>query len=222
MNSSLLHLVVFIVGLAVGLYVQKILQKDHFQNYSSCDSCGQESPCGCDQPKPKNRPHPRSDTSMWPSWPGKSNASANTNANANDASRPAPECKQPNMSNYVLKSSIPPCPAVPDLSNYILKSECPPVPDLSNYVLKSSIPKQNPVILDCSKCQKGSGECPPCPRPRCPEVKCPPATKCPSCPPCARTRCPPAVVKCKAEETVSDSFVRPYLAPLSYKGFGSD
>lgn len=220
MNSSLLPLVLFVVGLLVGLYAQTLLQKDHFQNYSSCDSCGQESPCGCDKPMPKKRRH-HSDDSMWPSWSNKSNSTSNA-TNTNDVSRPAPECKQPNMSNYVLKSSIPPCPAVPDLSNYILKSECPPVPDLSNYVLKSSIPKQNPVILDCSKCQKGSGECPPCPRPRCPEVKCPPATKCPSCPPCARTRCPPAVVKCKAEETVSDSFVRPYLAPLSYKGFGSD
>ena len=136
-----------------------------------------------------------------------------------------PECKQPNMSNYVLKSSIPPCPAVPDLSNYILKSECPPVPDLSNYVLKSSIPKQNPVILDCSKCQKPKGECPPCPRPRCPEVKCPEPTKCPACAPCPRATCPPAVVKCKAEEqddSWSESLIRPYMAPLSYRGFGTD
>jgi hypothetical protein len=134
-----------------------------------------------------------------------------------------PECKQPNMSKYVLKSSIPPCPACPDLSNYILKSECPPVPDLSNYVLKSSIPKQNPVILDCSKCQKPKGECPPCPRARCPEVKCPPATKCPACAPCPRTTCPPAVVKCKAEDVVPSSqyLVRPYMAPMG-SGFGMD
>jgi hypothetical protein len=159
-----------------------------------CDTCGKADPCGCEKPRPR-------------------------------PIRPAcPECKQPNMSNYVLKSSIPPCPAVPDMSNYILKSECPPVPDLSNYVLKSSIPKQNPVILDCSKCQKPSGDCPPCPRPRCPEVKCPPATKCPSCAPCPRQSCPPAVVKCKAEDVVPDSssVVRPYLAPLSYRGFGME
>ena len=133
-----------------------------------------------------------------------------------------PECKQPNMSKYVLKSSIPPCPSMPDMSNYMLKSECPPVPDLSNYVLKSSIPKQNPVILDCSKCQKPRGECPPCPRARCPEVKCPEPTKCPTCAPCPRTKCPPAVVKCKAEESPAsdDSLVRPYLAPLSFSTFG--
>lgn len=131
-----------------------------------------------------------------------------------------PDCKQPNMSKYVLKSSIPPCPAVPDMSNYILKSECPPVPDLSNYVLKSSVPKQQPVVLDCSKCQKPKGDCPPCPRARCPDTKCPEPTKCPPCAPCPRQSCPPAVVKCKAENVVDDSLVRPYLAPLSMRGFG--
>lgn len=131
-----------------------------------------------------------------------------------------PECKQPDMSKYVLKSSIPPCPAVPDMSNYILKSECPPVPDLSNYILKSSVPKQQPVVLDCSKCQKPKGECPPCPRARCPETKCPEPTKCAPCAPCPRQTCPPAVVKCKAENAVDDSLVRPYLAPMSFRGFG--
>jgi hypothetical protein len=132
-----------------------------------------------------------------------------------------PPCRQPDLSKYVLKSTIPPCPQCPDISNYMLKSECPPVPDLSNYVLKSSIPKQQPVILDCSKCNKPKGECPPCPRPRCPEVKCPEPTKCSACAPCPRQVCPPAVVKCKAEEIVSDN-VRPYLTPLSYRGFGMD
>lgn len=191
-----IHLIViFIIGLIVGHFLSKFYPYEGFQSGGSmCDTCGHADPCGCEKPRPR-------------------------------PIRPAcPECKQPNMSNYVLKSSIPPCPAVPDMSNYILKSECPPVPDLSNYVLKSSIPKQNPVILDCSKCQKPSGECPPCPRPRCPEVKCPPATKCPSCAPCPRQSCPPAVVKCKAEDVVPDSnsVVRPYLAPLSYRGFGMD
>jgi len=197
MTSSIIHYVgLFIIGLAVGLFLSK--QVDRFENYNdTCDTCGQQSPCGCPQPKPKPTP------------------------DANGSKHPA-TCKQPDMNKYVLKSSIPPCPAVPDLSNYILKSECPPVPDLSNYVLKSSIPKQNPVILDCSKCQKPKGECPPCPRPRCPEVQCPEPTKCPSCPPCKRTPCPPATVKCKVEDEVPQSLVRPYLAPLSYKGFGTD
>jgi hypothetical protein len=194
MTPSILHMLgIFVVGLALGLYLSGLLKKEGFQNYlTKCDSCGDDSPCNCPKPSPR--------------------------------SPACPECKQPDMSKYVLKSSIPPCPACPDLSNYILKSECPPVPDLSSYVLKSSVPKQNPVILDCSKCQKPKGECPPCPRPRCPEVKCPPQTKCPACAPCPRQTCPPAVVKCKAEEVVpaSESLVRPYLAPLSYRGFGMD
>jgi hypothetical protein len=198
MTPSTFHLLgIFVVGLAVGLFLSKMMNQEGFQDAgSSCDSCGESSPCGCSKPKPKPRP-------ICPA---------------------CPDCKQPDMSKYVLKSSIPPCPSLPDMSNYILKSECPPVPDLSNYVLKSSIPKQNPVILDCSKCQKPKGDCPPCPRPRCPEVKCPEPTKCPTCAPCPRQSCPPAIVKCKAEDVSPDSnsVVRPYLAPLSYRGFGMD
>lgn len=195
---SPIHLIlVLIVGIVIGLTLSKFVLHEGFEDSSSCNACGNQSPCGC--PKPEPRP-------------------------IRPASGGDKQCKQPDMSKYVLKSSIPPCPAVPDLSNYILKSECPPVPDLSNYVLKSSIPKQNPVILDCSKCQKPKGECPPCPRPRCPEVTCPPAQKCPACAPCPRQTCPPAVVKCKAENTVpdSDSVVRPYLAPLNFRGFGME
>lgn len=130
-----------------------------------------------------------------------------------------PPCRQPDMSKYVLKTTIPPCPAGPDLSNYMLKTECPPVPDLSKYVLKSSIPKQQPVIIDNSACKKDVGECPPCPRARCPEVKCPPPMSCPPAAPCPRSVCPQTTVKCKAEG-VSDSTVRPYLAPLNMSVFG--
>ena len=193
-NSTIPLLITLVVGLIIGVYFSRLMKKEGFESYGGrCDNCGGDSPCNC--PKPSPRP-------ICPA---------------------CGECKQPDMSKYVLKSSIPPCPACPDLSNYILKSEFPPVPDLSNYVLKSSIPKQNPVILDCSKCQKAKGECPPCPRPRCPEVKCPPATKCPACSPCPRTTCPPAVVKCKAEEVVPSNqyLVRPYLTPLG-STFGSD
>ena len=132
---------------------------------------------------------------------------------------PCPPCREPDLSKYVLKSTVPPCPPMPDLSKYMLKTECPPVPDLSNYVLKSSVPKPQPVILDCSKCNKPSGECPPCPRPRCPEVRCPEPTKCPPPAPCPRQVCPPTVVKCKAEDAPVQQ-VRPYLAPLSVTGFG--
>jgi len=103
-----------------------------------------------------------------------------------------------------------------DMSKYMLKTECPPVPDLSKYVLKSSIPAQQPIIIDTSADSSKCGECPPCPRPRCPEVKCPPPTVCPAAAPCPRQTCPETEVKCKAVEKDS-SPVRPFLAPL---GFG--
>ena len=133
---------------------------------------------------------------------------------------PCPPCREPDLSKYVLKSSVPPCPAMPDMSQYMLKSECPPTPDLSRYVLKSSIPKPQPIIVDNSACRKEGGECPPCPRPRCPEVKCPPPTKCPPPAPCPRPVCPPQVVKCKTEQAYTDR-VRPFLAPLGMPAFGS-
>ena len=108
----------------------------------------------------------------------------------------------------------------PDMSNYMLKTECPPVPDLSQYVLKSSIPPPQPIIIDTSAdTEKKCGDCPPCPRPRCPEIKCPPPTVCPACPPCARASCPQTVVKCRAED--SDTQVRPFLSPLSSPAFSS-
>jgi hypothetical protein len=132
-----------------------------------------------------------------------------------------PPCRAPDLSKYVLKSTIPPCPSCPDMSNYMLKTECPPVPDLSKYVLKSSIPKQQPVIIDNSACKKDAGVCPPCPRPRCPEVKCPQPTVCPPPAPCPRPVCPPTTVKCKAEESMPSSTVRPFLAPLNFGTFGS-
>jgi hypothetical protein len=148
-------------------------------------------------------------------------------AKCDDCGGPAP-CKDhpsscpptPDMSKYVLKSSIPPCPAAPDMNNYMLKSECPPVPDLSQYVLKSSIPKQQPIIIDTSEDRKEKcGECPPCPRPRCPEMRCPPATVCPAPPPCPRAVCPQTTVKCRSEE-VDSTPVRPFLAPLGVTAFG--
>jgi len=127
----------------------------------------------------------------------------------------------PDLTQYVLKTSIPPCQSPPDLDNYMLKSECPPVPDLSQYVLKSSVPAQQPIIIDTSEDLKAKcGECPPCPRPRCPEVKCPPPTVCPAAAPCPRAVCPQTTVKCKTEE-VDSSPVRPFLAPLGVAGYGN-
>jgi hypothetical protein len=130
-----------------------------------------------------------------------------------------PPCKTPDLSKYVLKSSIPPCPAAPDMTNYMLKTECPPVPDLSKYVLKASIPKQQPVIIDNSACKKDAGECPPCPRPRCPTVTCPPQVSCPAPAPCPRTVCPTTTVKCKADPQYNDT-VRPFLSPLNMTPYG--
>jgi len=189
-----LTIVPMIAVLLVGVILGIMFQRKSFEGFDSgsmrCGSCDREAPCGCDKPDP--RP-------LCPS---------------------CPPCREPDMSKYVLKTTIPPCPPMPDMNSYILKSQVPPVPDLSNYVLKSSIPKPQPVILDCSKCNKPKGDCPPCPRPRCPEVKCPPPTKCPACAPCPRATCPPAVVKCKAEQPSEG--VRGFLAPLSYRGFGMD
>lgn len=133
---------------------------------------------------------------------------------------PCPRTIEPDLSKYILKSQVPSTNSLmPDMTNYMLKTECPPVPDLSKYVLKSSIPKPQPVIIDNGSCMKEAGECPPCPRARCPEVKCPPPTKCAPPAPCPRPVCPPTVVKCKSEES-SGSTVRPFLAPLNMSGFG--
>ena len=182
-----------------------------FSDARPCNKCGAPSAmCGCKKSSCNSCGKPKSSCEC-------SGASSSKCAPV----APCPRVMEPDLSKYILKSQIPTCnrAPMPDMSNYMLKTECPPVPDLSKYVLKSSIPKQQPVILDCSKCKKPSGECPPCPRPRCPEVKCPEPTKCAPCAPCARQSCPPAVVKCKAEE-VPNSTVRPYLAPLSFSGFG--
>ena len=126
----------------------------------------------------------------------------------------------PDMSKYIMKSSIPPPTQCPDMSMYMLKTECPPAADLSHYVLKSSIPKPEPIIIDNSSCSKNCGDCPPCPRPRCPEINCPAAPSCPACAPCARQKCPEKTLKCKSEDADNDP-VRPYLTPLSVTGFGS-
>ena len=60
----------------------------------------------------------------------------------------------PDLTKYVLKTSIPPPIKCPDMSQYMLKTECPPVQDLSQYVLKSSVPTAEPVIVDTSSCNK--------------------------------------------------------------------
>jgi hypothetical protein len=181
-----------LLGVLIGMILNRaFVQGKVREGFDSVPSCN-----SCSKPAPCGCPNPR------------------------PMCAPCPPCRDPDMSQYVLKSSIPPCPSMPDLSKYMLKTECPSVPDLSQYVLKSSVPKQQPVILDCTKCNKPRGECPPCPRPRCPEVKCPPPTKCAPPAPCPRPVCPPTVVKCKSEESTQPT-VRPFLAPLNMQSFGS-
>lgn len=195
----LLALAVLILGVGFGFgkYVGGRSLRENFTG-SVCNVCNKlPNNCGCPKPKPEYEPKKPVDYTQFT----------------------CPPCKEPDMSKYVLKATIPPCPAMPDLSKYMLKTACPPVPDLSRYVLKSSIPKQQPVIIDNSSCNKEGGECPPCPRARCPEVKCPPPTVCPPAAPCPRQVCPATTVKCKAEGP-NDSEVRPFLAPLSMSTFG--
>ena len=191
-QAGIILLVTLLIGVTLGAGFMKSasMRREGFVGTSnSCNLCGRGRPCGC-------RGAGGAGFSLGSSCP-----------------------PMPDMSKYVLKSTIPPCPQFPDISEYMLKSECPPVPDLSKYILKSSIPKPQPIIIDSSACQKQCGDCPPCPRPRCPVVKCPPPTKCAPPAPCPRPVCPPTQVRCKAEEAPSSS-VRPYLAPLSVSGYG--
>jgi len=125
-------------------------------------------------------------------------------------------CPMPDPSKYVLKSTIPPCPPMPDMSRYMLKTECPPQPDMSKYVLKSSVPKCPPCISSCSKPCK-IGECPPCPRPRCPVVRCPDPKPCPACPAVQVAPCAEPKVQCKAAYEPQNN-VRPMLASTSTFG----
>jgi hypothetical protein len=134
---------------------------------------------------------------------------------------PAPEhpdrnqCPQIDWSKYVLKSSIPPCPPQPDMSRYMLKSECPAPPDMSKYILKSAVPPCPPCISTCNKPCK-IGECPPCPRPRCPVVQCPEPKACPPCAPVEPPRCTEPKVSCKADYKPEEPWmVRPLLASIS-------
>jgi hypothetical protein len=126
-------------------------------------------------------------------------------------------CPDPDPSLWVLKATVPPCPPMPDMSKYMLKTECPPLPDMSKYVLKSSVPKCPPCISTCSKPCK-IGECPPCPRPRCPVVKCPEPKACPACPVASCAPCPEPKVKCNATYEPVDP-VRPMLASTATFGY---
>jgi hypothetical protein len=184
---------IFLLGVLAGYLLLNLTTKEGFQTVPSTPSIPQCSNCGGHYPC-NEHPESRGQCPMCPPYP--------------------------DMSKYILKSSIPPAPTCPDMSQYMLKTECPPVPDLSQYVLKSSVPKPQPIIVDSSACKGQCGECPPCPRPRCPDVKCPAPTVCPKPAPCPRMSCPTQTVKCKAEDTKPDT-VRPFLAPLSGGLYGT-
>lgn len=196
-----------------GLLVRVGGSSEGFSDARPCNKCGAPKPlCGCKKNSSCNScGKPKTDCGC----PSKTDSKCAPVA-------PCPRVMEPDLSKYILKSQVPTCnrAQAPEMSNYMLKTECPPVPDLSKYILKSSIPKPQPVIIDNSKCKTDSGECPPCPRPRCPVVKCPPATKCAPPAPCPRPVCPPTVVKCKSEESTQPT-VRPFLAPLNMQSFGS-
>jgi hypothetical protein len=195
--------VIFLVlgTFALGLFLGRVTgytTREHFQNDDStyCYKCKQKKPC---------RDH--SDDESDGTLPGGPVSMAS-----------CPTCPpMPDMSKYVLKSTVPPCPPLPDLSKYMLKTECPPYPDMSKYVLKSSVPKCPPCIASCSKPCK-IGECPPCPRPRCPVVKCPEPRPCQPCPTISPERCPEPQVNCKSSFPEHNT-VRPMLASTASFGF---
>jgi hypothetical protein len=191
LNSILLLIAIGIV-FYLGFVYGKRFTAESFVDVSAgvvCDRCTKSRPCPCPAPPVPERPK----------------------------CPPCPTCPEPDPSKWVLKASVPPCPPMPDMSKYMLKTECPPLPDMSKYVLKSSVPQCPPCISTCSKPCK-IGECPPCPRPRCPVVKCPEPKACPACPAAMCAPCPEPNIKCKADYAPTTA-VRPMLASTSTFGF---
>lgn len=182
-----------VVALLAGFLLGSRRRTEGFGNMDddtcdTCNECGRKSPCDCPKPIIKQLPAPV-----------------------------CPPCMEPDPSKWVLKATVPPCPPMPDMSKYMMKTECPPQPDMSKYVLKTSVPNCPPCISTCSKPCK-IGECPPCPRPRCPIVQCPEPKACPACPASMCAPCPQPDIKCKAAYTPSDP-VRPMLASTNSFGF---
>jgi hypothetical protein len=193
-KSMMPYLGVLVIGIMIGLLInRKGLEGFVDVTQTSCEIC--KSPrndckCPCDS-----------------CGSGKSNC----NCSRDDRNR----CPQIDWSKYVLKASVPPCPPQPDMSRYMLKTECPAPPDMSKYILKSAVPPCPPCISTCNKpCT--IGECPPCPRPRCPVVTCPKPTSCAPCAAVEPPRCPSPEVICKAKyEPEEPWMVRPLLATIS-------
>jgi hypothetical protein len=187
-----------IVGLVLGYIIATAGGIERFVDVtqSTCEVC-RHHPCDC-----------RGRGDCDGSCGGRCKGGCKKQCDKQDCDR----CPQIDWSKYVLKASIPPCPPQPDLSRYMLKSECPAPPDMSRYILKSAVPPCPPCISTCNKPCK-IGECPPCPRPRCPVVTCPEPKSCPPCAPVEPPRCPEPVVKCKADYVPEEPWmVRPLLS----------
>lgn len=197
MKIDIVHVTVIgIIALVIGYFFGKRKVSEGFHDFDMCNRCRKPRPtCGCPVVEKKCK----------------------SPAEPFDGGKVCPPCAEPDPSKWVLKASVPPCPPMPDMSKYMIKTECPPQPDMSKYVLKSSVPKCPPCISTCSKPCK-IGECPPCPRPRCPVVKCPEPKACPACPAAICAPCPEPDIKCKASY-LPNTPVRPMLASTSTFGF---
>ena len=188
--------------LAYGIY--RLAMGGRYEGFADgdCDRCKKPRPCGCPPPAPAPC--------------GGCGKPKNACGCPSTGAPNCPACPLPDPSKWVLKATVPSCPPLPDMSKYMLKTECPPLPNMSKYVLKSSVPKCPPCISTCSKPCK-IGECPPCPRPRCPIVKCPEPKACPACPAASCAPCPEPNIQCKADYQSTN--VRPMLASTSTFGF---
>ena len=229
---TIVALIAFLAGYYLANKEKKITQEGFKGWEGSCNVCRKPKPsCGCPpcetcqkpQPlcgcKPKPRPVRRCPVCTEPKNScgcGKANVMDGTGPDAMHNAVPPAPCPVPDPTKYVLKSTVPPCPGIPDMSRYMLKTECPSQPDMSKYVLKSSVPKCAPCISTCSKPCK-IGECPPCPRPRCPIANCPEPKACPACPAVQVASCPEPRVQCKAAYEPNNK-VRPMLASTAQFG----
>jgi hypothetical protein len=199
-NKLILYVGLLALGIILGSYVCRS-GIENFVDVTQCDVCS-HTPCDCIPPKPVSA---SSLSSLTRSAPGPAPTPVGNTQQ---------QCPTIDWSKYVLKSSIPPCPPQPDMSRYMLKSDCPAPPDMSKYVLKSSVPVCPPCVSTCNKPCK-IGDCPPCPRPRCPVVQCPEPKSCPPCAPVEPPRCPEPHVTCKARyEPEEQWMVRPLLSSI--------
>ena len=196
--------------LVLGIILGFLLRRSGYEGFvsvseTSCTVC-QRKPCACSKPD-ATAVNGCTTCRKTPCGCGSASASASVD-----------------MSKYILKASVPPCASLPDLSNYMLKSECPAPPDMTKYILKSAVPACPPCISTCNKPCK-IGECPPCPRTRCPVVQCPDQKPCPPCATVEPPRCPPsdsnqgAGSSCRASSQQlsagsGDWLVRPLLSTI--------